>query len=115
MKLSAEDRILNSARKVFLLNGFHGATIRKIAEGADVSKTSIHYYFRSKMKLFEIIVPGIIDEFTRNETDREIRLQITIFFLAEMNNNQEQFTQILINASRYEWFQRWHNELLRVL
>ena len=51
--MGIEQKISASARKTFLLYGYHGTTIQKIATGAKVSKTLIHYYFRSKEGLYD--------------------------------------------------------------
>ena len=50
-----EKRILEAARKVFEVDGFGGARMQRIADEAGISKASLHYYFRSKEKLFERI------------------------------------------------------------
>ena len=51
----AEKRILIAARKVFEVDGFGGARMQRIADEAGISKASLHYYFRSKEKLFDKI------------------------------------------------------------
>jgi TetR/AcrR family transcriptional regulator len=45
--------ILDAARKVFLANGFDGTTMKMIADEAGINKALLHYYFRSKDRLFE--------------------------------------------------------------
>ena len=57
-----EALILDAARKVFLENGFDGTTMQKIAEEAGINKALLHYYFRSKDRLFEAI---FIEAFSR--------------------------------------------------
>lgn len=52
---STEQRIIESARKVFLLKGMYGARMQDIADEAGINKALLHYYFRSKDKLFDII------------------------------------------------------------
>jgi AcrR family transcriptional regulator len=53
--LSTEEKILVAAKKVFLRDGFHGSRMDEIAREAGVNKALLHYYFRSKEKLFEVI------------------------------------------------------------
>jgi AcrR family transcriptional regulator len=53
--VSTEEKILAAAKKVFMRDGFQGARMDDIAEEADVNKALLHYYFRSKRKLFDII------------------------------------------------------------
>ena len=52
---TTEDRILAAARKVFLNKGMDGARMQDIADEAGINKALLHYYFRSKDKLFEQI------------------------------------------------------------
>ena len=50
-----ELKILEAAQKIFSQKGFDGARMREIAGEAKINKAALHYYFRSKEKLFEII------------------------------------------------------------
>ena len=52
---STEERILAAAKKVFLTRGMAGARMQDIADEAAINKALLHYYFRSKEKLFEVI------------------------------------------------------------
>ncbi|MBK7871811.1 MAG: TetR/AcrR family transcriptional regulator [Saprospiraceae bacterium] len=57
--LSTEEKILEAARRVFLRDGYHGARMEAIAKEAKVNKALLHYYFRSKEKLFDSIFQQI--------------------------------------------------------
>ncbi|MBS1583877.1 MAG: TetR/AcrR family transcriptional regulator [Bacteroidetes bacterium] len=57
----AESRILEAARKVFMEDGYVGARMQRIADVAGISKASLHYYFRSKEKLFDRIFDEYMD------------------------------------------------------
>lgn len=52
---STEQRILEVARHIFFKKGFAGARMQDIADEAGINKALLHYYFRSKDKLFEMI------------------------------------------------------------
>jgi len=52
---STEEKILGAAKKVFVLKGMTGARMQDIADEAGINKALLHYYFRSKEKLFEVI------------------------------------------------------------
>jgi len=52
---SAEERILAAARKVFTTKGMAGARMQDIANEAGINKAMLHYYFRDKEKLFEVV------------------------------------------------------------
>ncbi|MBL7693706.1 MAG: TetR/AcrR family transcriptional regulator, partial [Ferruginibacter sp.] len=50
-----EQKILESARNVFIQKGLSGARMQDIADQAGVNKALLHYYFTSKDKLFNIV------------------------------------------------------------
>src|SRR5258708_2239782 len=52
---STEEKILAAAKKVFIAKGMYGARMQDIADEAGINKALLHYYFRSKEKLFEVI------------------------------------------------------------
>ena len=51
----AEEKILAAARKVFITKGMAGARMQDIADEAGINKALLHYYFRDKDKLFELV------------------------------------------------------------
>lgn len=51
-KSSALDSLLESAITQFSEHGYAGASLRNIANGADVPLSTIHFYFKSKSALF---------------------------------------------------------------
>ncbi|MFB6457854.1 TetR/AcrR family transcriptional regulator [Chitinophaga sp. Hz27] len=53
---SAEEKIMTAARAVFTRNGYAATTVRDIAAEADLNFSLVNYYFRSKEKLFELIM-----------------------------------------------------------
>lgn len=50
-----ENKILEAAKKVFILKGLDGARMQEIADEAGINKALLHYYFRSKEQLFMTI------------------------------------------------------------
>ena len=56
-----EKRILEAARDVFAQYGYHGATIDKVAEKADMSKPNLHYYFKKKRDLYVAVLRATLD------------------------------------------------------
>lgn len=59
-EVSTEEKIKDSARKIFTQKGFLATTIRDIAAEAGINLASVNYYFRSKEKLFESIMDETI-------------------------------------------------------
>jgi len=52
---NTENLILEAARKVFITKGMDGARMQEIADEAGMNKALLHYYFRSKNRLFDRI------------------------------------------------------------
>ena len=63
---STEEKIIEAARMIFTKKGFLATTIRDIATEADINVASVNYYFRSKEKLFAVIM----DETIKNLFDK---------------------------------------------
>jgi len=59
-EVSTEERIIEAARMIFTKKGFLATTVRDIATEADINVASVNYYFRSKEKLFAVIMDEII-------------------------------------------------------
>ncbi len=55
-----EEKILQAARAVFIRKGLSGARMQEIADEAGINKALLHYYFRSKEKLFERIFEEVL-------------------------------------------------------
>jgi TetR/AcrR family transcriptional regulator len=50
-----ENKIIRAARKIFIKNGMSGTRMQHIADEAKINKSLLHYYFRSKEKLFDAV------------------------------------------------------------
>jgi TetR/AcrR family transcriptional regulator len=61
--VSTEQKIMEAAEQVFLEEGFAGARMQSIADKAGINKALLHYYYRSKDKLFELIVRHKMKQF----------------------------------------------------
>jgi AcrR family transcriptional regulator len=74
IELNTELKILEAAKKVFTLKGMGGARMQEIADEAGINKALLHYYYRSKDKLFEAVfkdaflkmVPNIVNLLTQD-------------------------------------------------
>jgi TetR/AcrR family transcriptional regulator len=60
---STETLILQAAKKVFTEKGLTGARMQDIADAAGINRALLHYYFRSKEKLFELIFDEAFNRF----------------------------------------------------
>jgi len=57
---TTESLILEAACQVFLDKGLEGARMQEIADRAGINKALLHYYFRTKEKLFERVFESVI-------------------------------------------------------
>lgn len=60
---NTEKLILNAARKVFIEKGKQGARMQEIADEAGINKALVHYYFRSKDRLFDAVFQEAFEKF----------------------------------------------------
>jgi AcrR family transcriptional regulator len=112
-QITAEEKILEAARQVFIAKGMSGARMQDIADAAGINKAMLHYYFRTKEKLFEKIfldafetlfpkLGSIIEsketvfrkiEMVCEEYINQLRLMpyLPVFVISEMNRNTDVF------------------------
>lgn len=125
---STEETILEAARTVFMQKGFAAARMCEIAQTANINQALLHYYFRKKDKLFQIIFEQESRKFHTDflsilHSDRsffeKIRLMVfkdiekissapylPMFILNEMHSNPERLEQFLGTTHRHsELFQ----------
>lgn len=117
MEKDTEKRILQTARKHFVQNGFAGARMQEIADDAGINKAMLHYYFRSKDKLYhqvtiqvlQTIMPIIAEVMGKKETLEEkienlvdtyidmliAEPDIPIFIMSELTQKRERFIEEL--------------------
>ncbi len=61
-KDNTEEKILVAAQSVFIKKGMDGSRMQEIADEAGINKALLHYYFRSKQKLFEAIFSKVFKQ-----------------------------------------------------
>ena len=119
-KDNTEEKILDAAQSVFVMKGMDGARMQEIADEAGINKALLHYYFRTKEKLFEAIFKSVFSQILPNlmemvysEVPFEEKLEVFIdkyitlllknpfvptFILKEMNRNPDFLASILKNS-----------------
>lgn len=55
-----EDRILEVAKQMFIENGFEETSMSDIAIKVGINRPALHYYFRTKTKMFQAVLGQII-------------------------------------------------------
>ncbi len=88
---STEERILQSATEVFILKGYDGSTMQEIADNASINKSLLHYYYRSKDKLFSRVF-GMVFHLFLPRLNRIFESDLGIF------EQIEQFTELYIDT-----------------
>lgn len=106
-ELSSEKLIFQAANNIFLLYGYHGTTLHQIALQAGVHKSAIHYYYRSKEKLYAKVVIFVLDNFFKTDINviakQEIIGKQKWFLYTELYNNQNRFERTLKELYIYDW------------
>jgi TetR/AcrR family transcriptional regulator len=119
---STEEKILEAAKEVFMKYGLYGARMQDIADTAGINKALLHYYFRSKEKLFDKIFEGALGRFFENTdifsksdlplkkrlfiyTDNIIDFyaeypQMSMFIIKEIGNHPELFKEKILAAKK---------------
>lgn len=63
--VSTEEKIKEAARRLFTEKGYDAVKTRDIAEEAGINLALLNYYFRSKEKLFDIVMIENFDQFVK--------------------------------------------------
>lgn len=117
-----EQRIFDAAHHVFMQKGLDGAKMQEIADTAGINKSLLHYYFRSKEKLYETVakfilaraVPAIrdileadlpLEQKLRRFIDQYITLirlnpYLPVFIISEINKHPERFFNHIMPKER---------------
>ncbi len=101
--IPTEELILEAARKVFARKGLEGARMQEIAEEAGINKALLHYYYRNKEKLFDLVFQEVFSKlvgsiaYTLNEDIPLVsKLEIFIDRYMELLKNNPFFPGFII-------------------
>ncbi|MCD6202068.1 MAG: TetR/AcrR family transcriptional regulator [Bacteroidales bacterium] len=83
--LQTEDKILITAREVFIREGYDGARMQHIADEAGINKALLHYYYGTKEKLFTAVFEHVFTEllnriFSLMEEQQSLEVFLNVFF-----------------------------------
>ncbi|MGB0835065.1 MAG: TetR/AcrR family transcriptional regulator [Psychrobium sp.] len=62
-------RIIAAAEEEFVTFGFKGASMKRIAERAELPRANIHYYFKNKVDLYAAVLGDIVEVWNATITD----------------------------------------------
>lgn len=120
LEKETEEKIFTAAQEVFQKKGFDGARMQEIADEAEINKSMLHYYYRSKDRLFMAvfqagirkIVPKLLGVLGSENTLEEKVVKIVDFYyyifkvnpnlpafvIHEMNMHPERFSEFIIST-----------------
>ena len=118
-----EIKILESAKELFLQNGYEAVSTTQVAKKAGCNQALVHYYYRTKQKLFKIIfqeeiermfmrlkeIPQddiSIEDFISKVIDTQLEFMkenknAPLFLIGELRNNPEILELLPENMSQY--------------
>jgi len=99
---STEEKIKEAARKVFLKKGYAATRTRDIAEEAGFNLALLNYYFRSKEKLFDIIMVETMQNFLHSV--REILSNEQTSLQEKLELLVERYIDVLIKNPEMPFF-----------
>lgn len=129
LEKQTEEKIFEAATDVFIEKGMDGARMQEIADRAGINKALLHYYYRSKEKLFDAVFTIIAKQmlkrfapvFDENLTlEEKIRFyyqqqtdfmkrspRLPLFILNEVSRNPQRVKNVLKHLD--------HTNLLKIL
>lgn len=103
---NTEEQIFQAATNIFMMFGYHGTTLHQIAKMAGVHKSAIHYYFRSKEKLYFKVVIFLLQKIFKKEINfvsTNIAGKQKWFLSTELYNNRNLFEKVLKELYLNDW------------
>ena len=115
---STEQKIFDAAHEVFTQKGMDGAKMQEIADRAGINKALLHYYYRSKEKLYEAVAKVVLSRAipaVRQVIESDLPLEekirrfvetyidiiskntfIPLFIISEINKHPEHFINSIL-------------------
>jgi len=96
--MNTRDKILESARLLFMKHGLEGVKMQMVADEAGVNKGLLHYYYKSKAKIFTEVF---------NRVTNELFTDVASLFSNESLSSDEKISRIvdtyfkILNKNRY--------------
>lgn len=96
-----EEKILHAAMNVFVKKGRYGAKMQEIADEANINKAMLHYYFRSKDKLYTKVFESL---FTKIFGSLHVVFKKDISFKEKLTAFIDQYTDLIAQNSQIPLF-----------
>ncbi|MEO1624715.1 MAG: TetR/AcrR family transcriptional regulator, partial [Bacteroidota bacterium] len=127
MEIGTEEKIKLAALRLFTQKGFNDTKTRDIAEEAGINVASLHYYFRSKDKLFQLVAEEAMQGFSTirerifsNKQPLHIKIRefveqyidffrdnpfLPLFIVTESEKNSEKMLDMMSNSEAHREIQ----------
>jgi TetR/AcrR family transcriptional regulator len=93
IRLKNKAIIFSAAKKEFVTFGFKGASIKRMAERANIPRANIHYYFKDKTDLYQQLLSNIIEVWNRDydtlDSDNEPKQALTDYIRAKVMHSKD--------------------------
>ena len=102
---NTEDKSLQAAEEEFIEKGMAGARMQTIADRAGINKSLLHYYYRSKSKLFQFVfkrvamtlIPDLIKIFGRTDLCFDDKIRNIVFFYIDLIQQKPQLPNFILH------------------
>lgn len=136
-KENTEEKIIEAAREVFHKKGYDGTRMQEIADQANINKGLLHYYFKSKDKLFTKVFSIAFDtifsrigkilnsdqplfEKIENFCHTYVEMvshnsYVPRFVLHELGKNPDAFVEKVVARGNQPHLQKWNEQVLEAI
>ena len=121
-KTTMENKIIEAARTVFIERGYAETSMSEIATKAGINRPALHYYFRTKDKMFQAVfgsivssvIPQVFDAIMQREKSIAERIEciinayynlfestphLPLFMLRELNRDPELLIKTILGLN----------------
>lgn len=131
---TTEQQIIDAAKKIFMQKGLAGARMQDIADEAGINKAMLHYYYRSKDKLFDMVFQEAMENLLKRiniifkgempfpekvaaAVDHYITFlsgnpHLPVFVINEINQNPERIVERFVQAPDFPDIKQFMKEML---
>jgi AcrR family transcriptional regulator len=108
LDFTTEEKIKNAALKLFTQKGFAATRTRDISEEAGINLALLNYYFRSKEKLFQLVmgetlrvfITGMLEILNNQDTSIEEKIRIFVTRYTELLMQQPELPMFIFHELR---------------
>ncbi|HUH38731.1 MAG TPA: TetR/AcrR family transcriptional regulator [Spongiibacteraceae bacterium] len=107
------EEIIEAAEKVFAERGYEAAKLEHVAERVEMQRPSLHYYFKGKEDLYDVVIGEIVKGHLATVKEIAARNLPPAEFLQAIANNWIEFGATRPEAARLQ-LEQYYNDRLPV-